>query len=116
MTDTHLTPRKVKAPHGALVFEIEWADAHLCRYPHQILRGFCPCAGCQGHTGVIRYQTPGNLELRSIERVGNYALGLTWGDGHASGIYSFRYLRRLCQLLETHGAEGLIELGELPDS
>jgi DUF971 family protein len=28
--------------------------------------------------------------------VGNYALQLTWGDGHATGIYSFRYLRTLC--------------------
>jgi DUF971 family protein len=83
-------------------------------YPHEILRGYCPCAGCQGHAGTIRFLSGGNLELREIEQVGNYALGLTWGDGHASGIYTFRYLRSLCELLETHGAAGLIELGELP--
>jgi len=41
-------------------------------------------------------------------------LGLSWADGHDSGIYSFRYLRRLGELLETHGAEGLEQLGELP--
>ncbi len=31
-----------------------------------------------------------------IGEVGNYALRLTWGDGHSTGIYSFAYLRELC--------------------
>ena len=34
------------------------------------------------------------LELDDFEPVGGYALGLKWFDGHASGIYSFKYLRR----------------------
>jgi DUF971 family protein len=94
--------------------EISWADGHKCAYPHEILRGFCPCAGCQGHGTAIVFQRGVNVELRELEQVGNYALGLTWGDGHATGIYTFRYLRRLCDLLETHGSEKLQELGELP--
>jgi DUF971 family protein len=48
--------------------------------------------------------------------VGNYALALVWGDGHDSGIYSFRFLRRLGDLLEAHGAPGLEAIGELPRS
>jgi DUF971 family protein len=107
-------PTGVKAPHGARTLEVSWADGHVCSYPHRLLRGYCPCAGCQGHTGTVRFIDGGNLELREIERVGNYALGFTWGDGHASGIYSFRYLRALCELIEEHGAEGLEKLGELP--
>jgi DUF971 family protein len=35
--------------------------------------------------------------------VGNYALKLGWGDTHDSGIYAFRYLRRLGDLVEAHG-------------
>jgi DUF971 family protein len=114
MTSPELRPTSVKAPHGARVLELTWADGRRCAYPHEILRGYCPCAGCQGHGGGIRFIPDGNLELREIERVGNYALGLTWGDGHASGIFTFRYLRMLCELLEAHGTEGLIALGELP--
>jgi len=109
-----IRPTNVKAPHGARVFEITWADGHKSAYPHEILRGFCPCATCQGHSGTIRFLAGGDQELRQIEQVGNYALGLTWGDGHSSGIYSFRYLRALGQLLETEGIEGLKALGELP--
>jgi len=112
--DPRIKPTGVKAPHGARVLEISWADGHKCAYPHEILRGFCPCAGCQGHGAGIVFLRGGNLELRELEQVGNYALGLTWGDGHATGIYTFRYLRRLSDLLEAHGAEKLQELGELP--
>ncbi|HET7540487.1 MAG TPA: DUF971 domain-containing protein [Polyangiaceae bacterium] len=106
----------IKAPHGARTFEITWADGQKMSYPHEILRGYCPCAGCQGHSGTIRFQTGGNEELREIERVGNYALSFTWGDSHSSGIYSFRYLRTLGEMLAAQGAEAVKALGELPRS
>ena len=112
--DERLVPRGLKAPHGATEMEITWGDGRKCLYPHRILRGYCPCAGCQGHGGTIDFQAPGNLQLRDIEKVGNYALSLVWGDGHSSGIYSFRFLRRLGDLLEQHGASGLEALGTLP--
>jgi DUF971 family protein len=112
--DLRLRPVGVKAPHGASVLEIGWADGRTCRYPHRVLRGYCPCASCQGHSGTIRFVTPGNLEIREIEQVGNYALSFAWGDGHSSGIYTFRYLRRLGELIDTHGAEKLEQMEELP--
>jgi DUF971 family protein len=90
-------PVRVKAPHGAREMQVEWSDGHLGRYPHDVLRGYCPCAECQGHSGTIRYREGGNLELRDVATVGNYAIALTWGDGHSSGIYDFRYLRHLCR-------------------
>jgi len=33
----------------------DWADGHKGIYPHEILRGYCPCAGCQGHSAIIRF-------------------------------------------------------------
>jgi DUF971 family protein len=113
-TDPTISPTGVRAPHGATDLEMTWADGQVHRYPHRILRGFCPCAACQGHSGLIRVLEPPSLELRNLGQVGNYALALTWGDGHDAGIYSFRYLRRLGDLLEAHGADGLEALGELP--
>ncbi len=107
-------PQGVKAPHGARELEIRWADGHTSRYPHELLRGYCPCAGCQGHSGEIRFQTGGDLELRNLSQVGNYALGLTWGDGHDTGIYTYAFLRKLGDLIDEHGAPGVRELGKLP--
>lgn len=97
MPDPKLTPTGVKAPHGAQVMEIAWADGHVAVLPHEILRGYCPCAHCQGHGGSIHFVPGGDLEIRDIEQVGNYGLSFAWGDGHASGIYTFKYLRALCQ-------------------
>jgi DUF971 family protein len=85
--------------------EIDWADGVTSRLEHWILRGFCPCAACQGHEGPIRFvdepeRGAAALELRDLRRVGNYALALGWGDGHDTGIYTFRYLRRLASLAD----------------
>lgn len=41
--------------------------------------------------------TPGKNELGSIETVGKYALQLCWADGHNTGIYTYDYLRQLCE-------------------
>jgi DUF971 family protein len=89
-------PLTVRAPVGSDVTEIDWADGHTGILPNELLRAYCPCAGCQGHSGEIRYIAGGNSVINALEEVGSYALQFTWGDGHASGIYTFRYLRRLC--------------------
>jgi DUF971 family protein len=88
----------VRSPRGARTTEIDWGDGHKGIYPHVILRGYCPCAGCQGHKGTIQFvEASGTqLELDDIQPVGNYALQLTWFDGHGSGLYSYKYLRALC--------------------
>ena len=38
-----------------------------------------------------------SITWRDLETVGTYALKLVWGDGHDTGIYTFRYLRDLCR-------------------
>jgi DUF971 family protein len=100
MPDTKASPTttllEVRAPRGARVMQLLFEDGHEGLYPHELLRGYCPCAQCQGHQGPIRFVDGGELELTEIVEVGNYALGLTWRDGHNTGIYSFEFLRRLC--------------------
>ena len=91
-----ITPTLVRAPVGSDTVEIEWADGHRGVLPNALLRAYCPCAGCQGHSGEIRYIPGGNAVIDNLEEVGSYALQFLWGDGHGSGIYTFRYLRRLC--------------------
>lgn len=90
------TPLEIHAPRGGDQLLIAFEDGHEVVIPHSVLRGFCPCASCQGHSGEIRFVEGGDLTLADLAEVGNYALRLTWGDGHATGIYSFRYLRSLC--------------------
>jgi DUF971 family protein len=35
------------------------------------------------------------FELMRIVTVGGYAIQPVWADGHATGIYSFEYLKRI---------------------
>jgi DUF971 family protein len=115
--DPRFKPLAIRSPRGARTTEIDWADGHKSVYPHVVLRGYCPCAGCQGHSGEIRFMETRDdqLELDDIESVGGYALALKWFDGHASGIYSYRYLRSLCQCAEcVASGEGVDASGRAP--
>jgi DUF971 family protein len=96
MTEPAHTPIELRAPRGGRIVEIDFEDGHTAKLPNEQLRGYCPCATCQGHGGDINFVEGANAELGEIEQVGNYALRLTWGDGHDTGIYTFRYLRALC--------------------
>jgi DUF971 family protein len=91
-------PEPVEARHekGARRLVVTWDDGHVSPFPVDYLRSWCPCATCQGHEPVARYLGLEGQELVHIDGVGNYALSLTWGDGHSTGIYSFRLLRSLC--------------------
>ncbi|MEM7603751.1 MAG: DUF971 domain-containing protein [Myxococcota bacterium] len=96
-------PTTVRAPKGARLLEIDWSDGSTTYYRHRVLRGFCPCAICQGHSGAIDFvDVPEGegLELVDIAEAGQYALRLGWGDGHRTGIYSFGYLRDLASLYD----------------
>jgi DUF971 family protein len=40
------------------------------------------------------------LKMDAVEPVGNYAIRISWSDGHSSGIYSFAHFREICQCSE----------------
>lgn len=89
---------------------ITWDDDHTSFYPLQYLRGFCPCAKCQGHGNSWSYVPVEAPKVTGIEEVGNYALNVVWNDGaggpHTTGIYSFDILRELCPCDACRGAQG----------
>jgi DUF971 family protein len=116
MVDPRLKCKAVRSPRGARTTEIDWGDGHKSVYPHAILRGYCPCAGCQGHEATIRFVTTSDSqqELDDIQTVGNYALQLTWFDGHSSGLYSYQYLRELCFCQACRPGDHQNDRGELP--
>ena len=81
---------------------LAWSDGKESYFTLEALRRACPCANCQGEPDalgrVVRPQVqfgPRAFELVSWEVVGGYALQPRWGDGHSTGLYSFRYLREL---------------------
>ncbi len=77
------------------ILRVLWDDDAMRDYPFSYLRGWCPCAVCQGHGGERRFVEVEDPQLASIDMVGNYAVNPTWADGHETGIYTFDYLRSL---------------------
>jgi len=80
---------------------IRWSDDRECVFDAPNLRRVCPCAQCVNEwTGerVLKPQSVSDeLQMNDVSVVGRYALNFRWSDGHDSGIYSFRYLRELCE-------------------
>lgn len=96
-----MKPTSIKqSPDGALT--ITWDDGVTTHCTARALRDGCPCAECQGETVLLHTYAPvekpiepGHYEIASITPVGSYAVQVTWKDGHATGLYSWEYLRRL---------------------
>jgi DUF971 family protein len=47
------------------------------------------------HKNPVKPLTAKSFELLRIVPVGGYAFQPVWADGHASGLFSFEYLRGL---------------------
>lgn len=91
-------PTEIRRQNESQTLAVVWSDGHRAEYAYGYVRGYCPCAGCQGHTpSEIRYRPPaGSVEPWRIEPVGNYGVSIQWSDGHATGIYRFDFLREIC--------------------
>lgn len=110
MTETRrgpaIEPREI-AQEGERGLRVVWADGRVCQYGAAALRRACPCAQCvnewTGERVLAPEAVPDELEISDLQLVGRYALNFRWGDGHETGIYSFRYLRELCEQRSDEG-------------
>lgn len=70
------------------------ADEHY-NLPAEFLRVHSPSAEVQGHGKPILQTGKLNVGLSKVEPAGNYALKLTFDDGHDSGLFTWEYLEQL---------------------
>lgn len=91
-----MVPEKIKLQRGSnqLLLRFAGIDHPLSA---EYLRVHSPSAEVQGHgPGQAILQHGKRLvKLTQIEMVGNYALKLSFDDGHDSGIYTWAYLYQL---------------------
>ena len=108
------TAVKIHVKTGAGV-DITWADGHSSHYDFTYLRDQCPCATCNDERGKKEAAPVATTNLLSspllpmykpkpraqaATQVGNYAVQISFTDGHSTGIFSYDYLRTLCQCEE----------------
>jgi DUF971 family protein len=110
-----VTPEKVRVLLSeGKGMEIDWVDGHRSAWSFEWLRAACPCATCveerkaEGRKPGQPKPKPAELlpmyappaKPASAHAVGRYAIQFNWLDGHSGGIYSWEYLRRVCQCPE----------------
>jgi DUF971 family protein len=101
---------KIHVSSGAGV-DVTWADGHASHYDFAYLRDECPCATCnderekktefaarsggQAASAALPMFKP-KVRAQAATSVGNYAIQITFTDGHATGIDSYDQLRSIC--------------------
>ncbi len=92
-----IEPRQVIEESDSEI-SIVWSDETENKYNAAELRRACPCAGCvnewTGEKMLKAENVAEDLTFSSIAIVGRYALNFNFSDGHATGIFSFQFLKQ----------------------
>lgn len=88
------SPQDITLHNRSRVLEISFSDGSTFRIPFELMRVYSPSAEVSGHgPGQEVLQTgKRDVDVVSLESVGNYAVQPTFSDGHSSGIFSWDYL------------------------
>ncbi len=91
---------KIKFDENQLI--LKWSENDFVSLDHKTVRLQCPCAVCvdemTGEKRLDMQSIKDAIAPESILPLGNYAIAITWNDGHSSGIYPFAFLKGLKDL------------------
>jgi DUF971 family protein len=100
MTQTHdqqnaVWPTEIRLARSKNSLAIAFDDGCTATLSAELLRVESPSAEVQGHGAGQKITPTGKQDvvIVSIEPVGNYAIRISFNDGHNTGIYSWGLLR-----------------------
>lgn len=93
-----MTPEAIELHKTSKQLELVYTNNERFHLAAEYLRVYSPSAEVRGHhpDQAVLQVGKKNVGIISISAVGNYALNINFDDGHNSGIYSWGYLRELC--------------------
>ena len=103
-------PTAINLHKASKTLTLTYAPGEAYNLPAEFLRVHSPSAEVQGHGNPILQFGKINVGLSGLEPAGQYALKLTFDDGHDSGLFTWEYLEQLCLRQEQLWAEYLDEL------
>lgn len=105
-------PIDIRLHQASKLLEIKFDDNTECMLSCEFLRVYSPSAEVRGHGAGQEILQTGkeDVNISSIEPVGNYAVKLTFTDGHNTGLYSWDYLYDLARNYEAMWLEYLGKL------
>ena len=111
---THMVPTKIKLHKEDGSLSLEYSNGNHFTLTGEYLRIHSPSAEVRGHgkgQEVLQHGKK-DIKITGLEPSGNYALQLTFSDGHDTGIYSWDYLYDLATNHNKHWQNYLTALHE----
>ncbi|QBX39414.1 DUF971 domain-containing protein [Pseudomonas fluorescens] len=103
-------PTDIKLHKASKTLTLTYASGEEYTLPAEFLRVHSPSAEVQGHGKPILQFGKLNVGLSGLEPAGQYALKLTFDDGHDSGLFTWDYLYELGRRHDALWADYLAEL------
>ncbi|GAA5215283.1 DUF971 domain-containing protein [Corallincola platygyrae] len=82
----------IKLQRSERLLTVRFDDGAAFDIPCELLRVSSPSAEVQGHGKPKLVTNKREVNISTIERVGNYAVKLVFDDGHDTGIYPWQLL------------------------
>lgn len=97
MTESPTVPTDIRIRRQSRILLLAYANGDTLELPFELLRVYSPSAEVRGHgMGPGTLQTgKRDVVVIGAEMVGNYALKLSFSDGHDSGLFTWSYLQDL---------------------
>ncbi len=104
----HPVPDEIRLQNSRAALTLVYGGAAKS-LPAEFLRVYSPSAEVRGHApGQETLQTgKADVTVMGLEPVGQYALKITFSDGHDSGLYDWDYLYKLAHEYDTMWADYL---------
>ena len=91
-----MQPTNVELCDGSTALALTWPDCGTRLLEAETLRRASRAASeIRRQVDGIELVIPPGLYVSAVEPIGNYALRLSFSDGHDRGIYPWSYLREL---------------------
>ncbi|KAB0505202.1 MULTISPECIES: gamma-butyrobetaine hydroxylase-like domain-containing protein [Pseudomonas] len=103
-------PTDIKLHKASKTLTLKYASGEEYHLPAEFLRVHSPSAEVQGHGKPILQFGKIGVGLTKVEPAGQYALKLTFDDGHDSGLFTWEYLYQLAVRQEDLWNDYLAEL------
>tara|TARA_Y100000385_G_C13013101_1_gene602611 strand:- start:172 stop:480 length:309 start_codon:yes stop_codon:yes gene_type:complete len=100
---TGFLPEKIE--HFEDVLAVRWNNGQESYLDAHILRNESPSAEQKGEKDIFGIKTKttpkifqkGEVSIKKFEEIGNYAIRISFSDGHNTGIYSWQTLKSIEQ-------------------
>ena len=107
-----MIPSAINLHKASKTLTLKYASGEQYHLPAEFLRVHSPSAEVQGHGNPILQFGKINVGLSKVEPAGQYALKITFDDGHDSGLFTWEYLYQLGVRQEELWADYLQQLKE----